>query len=451
MFVFVFCFSLFLSSQILGAELAVNGDFETANTSGWGEWQAPWTEGALSYDYDWADNPFEGSYAFHMSAAKSSFGVYQEFCVEPDVPFVLEWAWKGQTGGANGWWEVLIIDGPYSYEQTDLTPEANIVAKWEAGFGGAFPAPSAEWTEEDASLTPSTDMVAVVLKCGTSAGPVEVWFDKIVAMQDSTLVEIDSVTPDKGSPAGGEILTVSGRIFPSGTTIQVGAKELLEPVRLSSCTIQGTVPASEAGVVDVTVTTPSGSFTLPEAYRYVGPPVIETITPAEGSQDGGTPLTITGENFEELPESLIHVWIGDAALLNLTVVDNATITGETPPGTAGAVDVVVTTPFGETTLAGGFTYDATAQPLFLRGNCNSDAAVNIADAVKVLSYLFGDTDDPLCLEACNANDDSDVNIADAVAILSYLFGGGEDLPAPSAACGVDPTPSTSCAQTQPEC
>ncbi len=83
--------------------------------------------------------------------------------------------------------------------------------------------------------------------------------------------------------------------------------------------------------------------------------------------------------------------------------------------------------------------EATGGETFLRGDPNVDGSVNIADAVKVLSYLFsGDLDLP-CPDAADANDDGGVNIADAVSVLAYLFSGGS-MPDPTGTCGTDPTP-----------
>lgn len=77
---------------------------------------------------------------------------------------------------------------------------------------------------------------------------------------------------------------------------------------------------------------------------------------------------------------------------------------------------------------------------FIRGDPNADGDLNIADAVFVLSYLFGDGPAASCEDAADANDDGAVDIADAIASLDYLFGGGGDLPAPFRECGADPTP-----------
>ncbi len=59
----------------------------------------------------------------------------------------------------------------------------------------------------------------------------------------------------------------------------------------------------------------------------------------------------------------------------------------------------------------------------LWGEVNGDEAVNIADAVFLLSYLFADGAPPALLWTADLNEDASVNIADVVTILTYLFGG----------------------------
>ena len=76
---------------------------------------------------------------------------------------------------------------------------------------------------------------------------------------------------------------------------------------------------------------------------------------------------------------------------------------------------------------------------FLRGDPNADSAINIADAIFTLSYLFADGATPSCLDAADANDDGKIDIADAIAVLAYLFAGAGDLPEPFGECGIDPT------------
>jgi hypothetical protein len=76
---------------------------------------------------------------------------------------------------------------------------------------------------------------------------------------------------------------------------------------------------------------------------------------------------------------------------------------------------------------------------FKRGDANSSGAVDIADAVFTLSYLFAKGPLPSCLDAGDANDSGVIDIADAIALLSHLFAQAGPLPPPFGACGIDPT------------
>ncbi|MCA8961581.1 MAG: proprotein convertase P-domain-containing protein, partial [Planctomycetes bacterium] len=73
-------------------------------------------------------------------------------------------------------------------------------------------------------------------------------------------------------------------------------------------------------------------------------------------------------------------------------------------------------------------------PQFRRGDVNDDGSVNIADAIALLTALFGGGFVPACDDAADANDDGGVNIADAIAVLNALFSGGF-IPAPNPNCG----------------
>ncbi|MBN1461679.1 MAG: hypothetical protein JXA57_19275 [Armatimonadetes bacterium] len=76
---------------------------------------------------------------------------------------------------------------------------------------------------------------------------------------------------------------------------------------------------------------------------------------------------------------------------------------------------------------------------FNRGDTNADGALDIADAIFALTYLFTSGPAPACLDAADANDDGTVDIADGIAVLTHLFGGREPLPEPFGECGVDLT------------
>ena len=76
---------------------------------------------------------------------------------------------------------------------------------------------------------------------------------------------------------------------------------------------------------------------------------------------------------------------------------------------------------------------------FIRGDFNSDARLNLSDAVGILLYLFLGEEGPDCLDSGDADDDSNVNLTDATYILNYLFIGGPALPPPFPLPGTDPT------------
>ena len=74
-------------------------------------------------------------------------------------------------------------------------------------------------------------------------------------------------------------------------------------------------------------------------------------------------------------------------------------------------------------------------PEFIRGECNDDGTINIADAVCILTWLFDDGAAPGCVAATNTNGDGDANIADATYLLNHLFAGGPAPAQPFPECG----------------
>lgn len=83
-------------------------------------------------------------------------------------------------------------------------------------------------------------------------------------------------------------------------------------------------------------------------------PTITSIAPAVGPTAGGTPVTITGTNLT----GATSVTFGGIPATDPVVVAPTMITATIPAHAAGVVDVVVTTPGGTATQAGGFTYVA---------------------------------------------------------------------------------------------
>jgi hypothetical protein len=81
-------------------------------------------------------------------------------------------------------------------------------------------------------------------------------------------------------------------------------------------------------------------------------------------------------------------------------------------------------------------YDVGEPPgVFIRGDCNRDARVDLADALKSLLILFAAGQSAPCAEACDANADSHHDISDAIDLLAALYQGGPAPPDPYPACG----------------
>ncbi len=78
-------------------------------------------------------------------------------------------------------------------------------------------------------------------------------------------------------------------------------------------------------------------------------------------------------------------------------------------------------------------------PVFVRGDANGDATVDLSDAVFTLYYLFQGPVVPPCLDALDADDLRGAEISDVVYLLSFLFLTGASPPAPYPDAGPDPT------------
>ncbi|MFN0059812.1 MAG: hypothetical protein ACKVX7_15240 [Planctomycetota bacterium] len=78
---------------------------------------------------------------------------------------------------------------------------------------------------------------------------------------------------------------------------------------------------------------------------------------------------------------------------------------------------------------------------FRRADSNADGAVNIADGIYTLNWLFVPASpSPTCMDAADANDDGSVNIADGIYTLNWLFvPASPPPPSPHPLCSTDPS------------
>ena len=87
-------------------------------------------------------------------------------------------------------------------------------------------------------------------------------------------------------------------------------------------------------------------------------PIITSVSPDSGPTEGGTEITITGDNFN----NDINVIVGGRYCTNIVVISKTKLTCKTPAHDAGLVDITVITNVGSATLTGAFTYIAPILP-----------------------------------------------------------------------------------------
>ncbi|MBN2357865.1 MAG: IPT/TIG domain-containing protein [Deltaproteobacteria bacterium] len=167
-------------------------------------------------------------------------------------------------------------------------------------------------------------------------------------------LRLDAVVPAVGDSAGGEtVVLVGDRLDQGAATVTFGVTPAVVIAADDGQHLRVHTPAHAAGAVDVVVVNTAGAVTRTAAFTYQTRLRVSAIDPVSGSAAGGTAVTVTGVDFSS--STVVH--LGGVPLLQASVVDATTITGTTPPGSAGPVDVTAVDPErGRSTLAGGYRY-----------------------------------------------------------------------------------------------
>ncbi|WP_205746406.1 IPT/TIG domain-containing protein [Dyella amyloliquefaciens] len=229
----------------------------------------------------------------------------------------------------------------------------NLSAATAVKFGGT---PATGFTVNSATSITATSPagsagtvdVTVTTAGGTSAISASDRFTYVVAPT------VTSISPTWGVLAGGTTVTITGTDFTAATAVRFGSTAASSFTVNSPTSITATSPAASAGTVHVTVTTAGGTSAASAAdqYTYLAVPTVSSASPSAGLTSGGTMVTILGANFG----SATSVTFGGTAATSFTVDSATQITAMSPAGSAGTVDIRVTTPGGSGTLAGAFTY-----------------------------------------------------------------------------------------------
>lgn len=164
---------------------------------------------------------------------------------------------------------------------------------------------------------------------------------------------VTALVPNSGSTAGGTAFALIGTNLTGATVTFNGVPATGVSINPMGTVLTGVTPPGPAGNVPVVVTTPAGSTTVAGGYTYTAPPpVVTLLSPSSGSAAGGTAFVITGSSLS----GAVVTFNGVAATGVSVNASGTALVGFTPAGALGNVPVVVTTPGGSTTVAGGYTY-----------------------------------------------------------------------------------------------
>jgi hypothetical protein len=184
---------------------------------------------------------------------------------------------------------------------------------------------------------------------------------------------VSSVSPSTGyfsseqAPEASTSVTISGTNLDGATIVWFG--KFSAPFKVvSSSEIVATAVGTNAGTVDVTVTTPAGTSATSAADQFTFttppvptvPPAVASVTPSTVSAAGGTEVTVNGSNFSYATSA--HVGSTGIAVSPLSPTE---VLVDVPPEPLGSVlDLTVTGPAGTsaTSPADRITYVAPPPP-----------------------------------------------------------------------------------------
>ncbi|MFO0551114.1 MAG: IPT/TIG domain-containing protein [Polyangiaceae bacterium] len=190
-------------------------------------------------------------------------------------------------------------------------------------------------------------------------GDVRIRVDDAFTYTSPNAPKVTSVEPRFGPTAGGTKVVLEGEGFPKNASVRFGGEAARTVLVKGPTRIEVTTPPTRtAGTVDVEVSSiETGPGVAVKGFRYeaTAAPIITLVSPAKGTTDGNTELSIEGKNFID----------GVVVLVNGKPAKTRKISGSvleafTPPGDDGKlVDVVVKNPDGQQAIQRrAFQYDA---------------------------------------------------------------------------------------------
>ena len=177
----------------------------------------------------------------------------------------------------------------------------------------------------------------------------------------ATVPTVTSVSPSAGPTTGGTVVTITGTGFVVGaTTANFGTTPATSCSALATTSITCTAPAHSAMVLHVIVTDSNGTSATStgDLYTYEAVPTVTSVlapappaaTSNTGPLAGGNTVTINGTGFITGAGGTTAEF-GASAGGSCVALSTTVATCTAPAGSAGTVDVVVTTPYGTSAIS----------------------------------------------------------------------------------------------------
>jgi hypothetical protein len=196
--------------------------------------------------------------------------------------------------------------------------------------------------------SPAAVHVRVVTTGGTSATSRATAFAYLAPVPTVT-----SMTPRKGSPAGGETIVLTGRNLATAQSVTVAGVATPFTV-VEGGALRLTAPAMAVGGATRVGIVVANAWTSgrPVVYSYVIPmPQVTSLSARVGARSGGTAVTLTGRNLSTATE----VRFGQVSASTFTKNPDGTLTVRAPswaPGSPTMVRVVVVNRWASSPQAG---------------------------------------------------------------------------------------------------
>jgi autotransporter-associated beta strand protein len=193
------------------------------------------------------------------------------------------------------------------------------------------------------------------------------------------------VSPAVGAAAGLETVVITGTDLDNASEVDFdGVVGTIVSGSDTTTQVAATVPPNTLGTVDVTVTTPGGTSSDSTADQFTGiaAPAVSGVDPSIGPTTVGTDVIIYGTDLD----GATAVDFGQTAG-KIDVDAGSYILAESPAGSAGTVNVTVTTPYGTslTSTADQFTYVAPPTTVATSYSVVTGTTLNVSAADGVLA------------------------------------------------------------------